>query len=151
MVSENINLALQSLWDEEERKPTEYVNLLTNEAEVVLQESVERFWRQEHVGILPEKDTAMSREDLEDMDKLDKETTLLDNGKYQVPMLWCSENQSLPNNQSMALKRFSLLEKRLRRDSDMFQKMSKVVSGYLNETPPVCKEIDTGRGHNHFA
>ena len=123
VVSESINLALQSLWEEEVKAPTEYVNLLTSDVDQNLQASVERFWKQEHIGILPEKDTARSQEDLEDMEKLEKETILLDNGKYQVPMLWCSEDAPLPNNRVMALKRYSLLDKRLRREILMYHSM----------------------------
>ena len=82
-----------------------------------LNDSLERFWTQESVGILPGTDTAMSIEDIHASKVLENETKLLD-GRYEVPMLWRNAQSTLPNNVTMAKKRFSYLEKKLRSNSE---------------------------------
>ena len=140
-ISEDINVALQCLWEESEKPPKEYVNMITEGPDAVLHEAVERFWKEEHVGILPQKEVAMSREDIEAMKKLEEETHLLENGKYEAPMLWCSDESTLPDNRAMALKRYSNLEKRLLGDMPMFDGMNKVIQGYLRENPPHARKL----------
>ena len=56
-------------------------------------------------------------------------------------MLWCSEDAPLPNNRVMALKRYYLLDKRLRREILMYHSMNKVIQGYLTENPPYAKKL----------
>ena len=140
-ISETINVALQSLWEDTEKPPTEYVNLTMEGPDAVLHQAVERFWKEDHVGILPEKEVAMSREDSEAMNKLETETRLLQNGKYEAPMLWHSDDGSLPDDRAMALKRYFHLEKRLLGDMPMFHGMNKVIQGYLQEKPPHARKL----------
>ena len=47
-------------------------------ADKLLQDSIEKFWAVEHVGILPQKEVAMSREDLQALETLDKDTQFVD-------------------------------------------------------------------------
>ena len=74
-------------------------------ADKLLHDSIEKFWAVEHVGILLQKEVAMSREDLQALETLDKDTQFID-GRYEVPMLWKDEATSLPNNLVLAQKRF---------------------------------------------
>ena len=105
-----------------------------------LNKSLERFWIQENVGILSERDIAMSIDDMEASKVLEKNTKLLD-GRYEVPMLWKNEEVRLPNNISMARKRFSYLEKKLRSNSELHKGFKAVIDGYLNQDPPVARKL----------
>jgi hypothetical protein len=139
--TEAVNLAVQSLWKEEMQPPKVHCNLMMSAADIALHKSVERLWAQEECGIQPAKDLAMSRQDIEAMETLEKGTIQLENGQYQVPMLWCNEETVLPNNRPMADKRFLLLERRLRRNSSTFKGMKAVIDGYLEEDPPYARKM----------
>ena len=141
IVSESTNLALQSLWEEEESSPSVYFQMVSDDSERRLHEAVERFWQQENIGILPEKEVVMSQEDHDAIDVLEEDTIKLKDGRYQVPMLWSKKKPKLQSNRTGALKRWMLLQKRLRRDSSMFQMMNKVIQGYLQEDPPYARKM----------
>ena len=140
-VSSSVNMTLEHLWNETEKIPVTHVNLIHSESDQILHKSVERLWVQENLGILPEKEFAMSQEDIGALATLEEETVLLDNGKYQAPMLWNSPDTTLPNNLPLALKRFHYLEKRLKRDSEIHKRMKKVIDGYLAEDPPHARKM----------
>ena len=82
----------------------------------------------------------MSPEDVTSLETLEKETKYLD-GRYQVPMLWKDPPRQLSNNFPVAWKRWLLLEKKLRRDSKLFEGCKKVIQGYLTEDPPVARKM----------
>ena len=105
-----------------------------------LDEAVDRFFAQEQSLISPAKETAMSQEDIQALDRLQSGTRLL-NGRYEVPMLWRDPNLQLPNNYNQALKRFLYLLKRLRADNELYLKYKKgieqlVVNGYARKLSP---------------
>jgi hypothetical protein len=82
VMSESINLALNSLWEKEVREPTEYVNLLTSDDNQTLNISVERF------GNKARNDTGRSQEGRENLH-------------------WCNTNLDQQNDRAEAIKRFS--------------------------------------------
>ena len=62
-----------------------------------LEQLVEQFWVQEHDGILPSRDIAMSVQDVVALKQLENETHLVE-GRYEVPLLWSNPSIKLPNN-----------------------------------------------------
>ena len=129
-----VNTSLQCLWVEEEEPPTVRINSLARTDEE-LHDSVETFWKQEQCGILPEKDTTMSQEDISALEIVDSGTQLINN-RYEVLMLWKNSTVTLPNNYSLARKRFNFLERRFRANKKTHQGMNKVIQGYLKTNPP---------------
>ena len=96
-----------------------------------LESLVEEFWVQEHNGILPFRDVAMSVEDITASDQLDSGTKLVE-GQYEVPMLWADPAIKLPNNISLAEKRFSYLRKRLRADPKLYEQYKDTIEKYVD-------------------
>ena len=147
IASESVNLALQSLWDEDDHSPSVYVQMVSDDSgkgqdsDRSLHEAVERFWHHENLGILPEKDVVMSQEDRDAVATMEKDTVKLKDGRYQVPMLWKKKKPKLPSNRKGALKRWMLLQKRLRRDSSTFQSMNQMIKGYLEVDPPYARKM----------
>ena len=102
--------------------------------------AVELLWKQEHCGILPKRDIAMSKEDEKSLVKMEEETRLVE-GKYEAPMLWKNDTVALPCNYGMARQRFGFLEKKLRADSELFKKYQSVIDGYLIHDPPLARKL----------
>ena len=104
LTDEVMDQAMESFWENED-PPTIFTNKLAiSSTGDPLHEAVEMFWQQEHCGILPQKDVAMSREDMDALEEMDKKTKLVNN-RYEVPMLWADPNPSLPPNLPMAKRR----------------------------------------------
>ena len=81
------------------------INAVQYPPDIDLLLSMEKFWKQEHISIIPAKDTAMSREDISALKKLEGCTKKVHN-KYEVPMLWKEPDIVLPNNLHLAKRRF---------------------------------------------
>ena len=131
---------VKSLWDVAEKPPALHVGLVLSEEERVLHHSLERFWLQEHNGILPSNELSMSKEDERALAVLEKETKNVGD-RYEVPMLWVSPEVSLPNNYAMALRRFQSTEKRLRGDKELRDGCKAVMDGYLTVDPPYARKM----------
>ena len=121
---------VEDLWEETPTRST-HINHIQTSADDGLHQLVERFWAQEHVSILPERDTAPSVEDQTLLSKLDRETYQDADGHYVVPMLWSSKFSSLPNNSPMAKKRWRYLRRRLRNDPELYRLYKAVIDGYI--------------------
>ena len=96
-----------------------------------LERLVEKFWVQEHDGILPCRDVAMSVEDVTALGQLESGTKLVE-GRYEVPMLWHDKNIKMPNNISLAKKRFSYLKKRLQADPKLYEHYRDTIQKYVD-------------------
>ena len=138
---DSVQSAVPSLWEEDGKAPTVFLNLLRTRSDVELHEIVESFWRQEHCGILPQKEVAMSREDVNALERMEKETVMVE-GHYQIPMLWKDVNMQLPNNMPMAKKRFEFLLKKFRADGKLFEQFKAVIDGYLQKEPPYARKME---------
>ena len=72
-MSSNIKSSLPSLWSEDSVRPSVHVNQLRVsrriEADQQLDQFLPKFWEQEHLGILPQKEVAMSIEDVKALEK----------------------------------------------------------------------------------
>ena len=97
-----------------------------------LEALVERFWIQEHTGILPSRDVAMSVEDVSALKRLKTETKLV-NGRYVVPLLWLDAAMKLPNNISLAQKRWKFLKRRFKSDPVLYAKYKKIIHDYIRD------------------
>ena len=136
-----VQASLPTFWEEEEQSPAVFVNLVRTRTDTDLHEAVEEFWKQEHCGILPQKDLAMSWEDKAALERMEKETLLV-KGHYQIPMLWRDIRSPLPNNITMAKKRFEFLKKKLRSDEKLYSQYKAVIEGYLNKDPPYARKLE---------
>ena len=105
-----------------------------------LNKSLERFWVQEHQGIVAQRDCLMSTEDKIASINLEENTKFLGE-RYEVPMLWSNPDVTLPNNVTMARKRYSFLEKRLRANETLYKGFKAVIDGYLQQDPPVARKL----------
>ena len=103
---------IKSFWEPDEKPPSYHVNLMTTPEDKNLHESLERFWLQEHCGIVAEDDLAMSKEDVDACLVLEEGTKKVGD-HYEVPMLWSNSKEKLQNNLPVAKKRFGFLQRRL--------------------------------------
>ena len=131
---------VQSFWDPDEKPPSYHVNLLTTREDEDLHQSLEKFWAQQHCGIVAEEDLAMSKEDVDASLVLEEETTNIGN-RYEVPMLWSEQKVKLPNNLPVAMKRFRFLKRRFEADGDMHKGFKGVIDGYLSADPPFARKL----------
>ena len=126
-VSNAIRSSLESFWTDREPIPVN-VNTVSTEVDELLI-GLEKFFKVEQDPIA-ERETAMSQEDVKALEKLEKETVLLA-GRYQAPMLWREPTVQLPNNLPLAKRRFSMLLKRLRGDSELCAKYKAVIDRWI--------------------
>lgn len=75
------------------------------------------FWRMESIGS-NKVDPSVSVEDKSALAILES-TTKLVNGRYEVGMLWKSDQPQLPNNFSVASAQFQSLERKLSRNPEL--------------------------------
>ena len=126
-----------------------FVNhLTTSREEGSLHDSVERFWLQENVGILPPKEVAMSVDDVKALQIMEKGTKLLANGHYEVPMLWDHSRLPLPDNLPLAKKRFAVLQRKLRSNQELHTKFKAQIDGYLQQDPPYARKLTKEEADN---
>ena len=91
---------------------------------------VEKFWKTESFGVSAAFKKPTSIEDLRATEVLDQHTRF-ENGRFEVPMLWRDVNCKLPDNRSVAERRFELLRKRLSKDSNLQESYQAVIDGYI--------------------
>ena len=81
-----------------------------------MNENVEKFWKVENYSTLPiNKTTLLPKDEQRTYDILETTTQNINN-RYEVGMLWKSENRSLQNNRSLAVARLLHLEKKFKND-----------------------------------
>ena len=127
VASNELSSAMESFWGAEQ-----FTCNLVHSNDQRLFSTLEKFWIQEHCAILPAKDTAMSKEDLSALKKLEDSTKMVD-GHYEVPMLWKDPDSTLPNNRFTAEKRFLFLEKRLRSHPELYEQYNGTMKDYMQK------------------
>ena len=148
ITNEVIDDAMECFWETED-VPTLFTNKLSICAEdASLHTSVERFWKEEHYGILPQRDLAMSRVDMEAMETLEEKTQLANN-RYVVPMLWAKPDVPLPHSLPMALKRYASLLRKQRANQEFNEKSQAIVAGYLQADPPQARKMTPEEAQNN--
>ena len=126
--SSSIHPMVEKLWEPHKKV---FCNLLHRPRDP-LEDTLVKFWEQEHTGILPSKFTSMSKDDKRALATLENGTTF-DGRKYIVPMLWDDPLCSLPNNYGIALKRFNFIRRRLRANDEMREGYYAKMAHYVNK------------------
>ncbi|KRY08441.1 hypothetical protein T12_14619 [Trichinella patagoniensis] len=87
-----------------------------------------KFWELEAIGISSEEEQSLSGLEREEF-----EWNLLFNGVwYTVRLLWKRNGSTLPNNYSVAQKRLSLVQRKLKRDQKRWREYAAVIQSYLD-------------------
>jgi hypothetical protein len=107
------------------------VNLIQTQ-EDQLNHQIHQFWDIESFGVTAKFKHPCSFEDQQAMHILDQETKFVD-GHYEIPMLWRNKDKGLPDNKSMAEKRFQTLVKRLSRDEKLRDQYSHAMKQYIEK------------------
>ncbi|KZS10201.1 Uncharacterized protein APZ42_025383 [Daphnia magna] len=94
-----------------------------------LNELVKRFWQLEGKDVDMEQ-PVLSEDDLRGKRILESTVKNVGN-RYQVDIMWKTDNVNLPDNGATALKRLYSLERRFQRDGDFAQEYDAVVKEYI--------------------
>ncbi|XP_067045500.1 uncharacterized protein [Acropora muricata] len=103
-----------------------------NQSVVDLHKQVEKFWACESHGFI---DSAESTKTIEDKRALEilGSTTKVTGGRYEVGLLWRTEDPILPNNRSQAEMRLQQLKKRFLRDPTFASQYEAVMNDYIEK------------------
>lgn len=105
-----------------------------------LHNQVKSWWRSEEFGCKYDVESQRSVEDEHAMRTLE-ETTRKVGGRYEVPLLWKKNSESMQNNRAVAEHRLTLLERRLQRDSNLAETYKETIhsdlqKGYVKRLNP---------------
>ena len=96
-----------------------------------LAENVSQMWKTESFGILPPSEPVRSQIDKTALALL--QSTIRHIGdRYEVGLMWKSDNITLPDNRSSALRQFRALQRRFIKDPSYAEKYDKVISEYIS-------------------
>ena len=107
-----------------------FTRIASVEKEDVLMQQLERFWKTENAGLIPDCKVSMSVEDKRALAVMESSAKLVD-GHYQLALPWRDPAPKLPNNQVMAERRLQLLKKRFLRDPELFEKYKATIQDYM--------------------
>ena len=128
-IPEGFGHSLQCMWSEK-KSTSVNVNTVSIDSDELLM-GLEKFFQIEQEPIAY-KEPAMSQQDVKALKVLEKETKII-SGRYQAPMLWKEPSVQLPNNRPLALKRFSMLLKRLKGDQALFDRYKSVIDSWVQK------------------
>lgn len=99
-----------------------------------LNDQVERFWAVEDYGAVKKNEKSLSMEDKRAL-QIIQETTQIEDGHYQVGLLWREDDPCLPSNRPMAEARLESTRRRLARpgNEELAQKYRAVMSDYIKK------------------
>ena len=89
--------------------------------EDVFMQQLERFWKTDNAGLIPDCKVSMSVEDKRALAVMESTAKLVD-GHYQLALLWREPAPKLPNNPIMAERRLQLFKERFLQDPELFEK-----------------------------
>ena len=117
--------------------------------EMKLREQVERFWALESHGFSNDDDSSKSLEDERALEIL-KRTTRLQDGRYEVGLLWRNDNPELPNNRLQAEKRLQQLKRRFQRSPEFAAQYKTVMNDYLDKSYAMkLSKVEAARTSSH--
>ncbi|CAK1544168.1 unnamed protein product [Leptosia nina] len=129
--------------DSSHLSPINYVNTCAhlNTVEEELDHLVKEHFTIESLGIHPKRPSTDMEEQATRI--LHETSRRLENGRFEVGLLWKQDNMQLPNNYETALNRFKGIEKKLRKDSVMKKEYSSQIENllhcqYAEEAPADC-------------
>ena len=104
----------------EKAKSCNHITKVSNES---LSKKIERFWQIESYGTFSKLDPNLLSPTgqqglLNNNNAILKNNTILKNGHFETPLLWKSESANLPNNRTLAKKRFQSLENKLAKNPE---------------------------------
>ena len=92
----------------------------------------ERFWQIESYGTLsmlgPNLLSPTEKQALQILEN----NTILKNGHFETPLLWKSESPKLPNNRTLAKKRFQSLENKFAKNPEFAELYRKQINEYID-------------------
>ncbi|XP_047522967.1 uncharacterized protein LOC125061535 [Pieris napi] len=123
--------------------PINYVNTCAHAS--VVEDKIDQLVREhftiESLGVQPKKPST----DIEQraLDILERTSRQLEDGRYEVGLLWKKEDVCLPNNYAAAFNRFQGIERKLRKDAKLKNEYSAQIdnllkSNYAEEAPADC-------------
>ena len=95
-----------------------------------LDTKLERFWSQETYGTIQNPEALLTKEEKRAMNILQSKTNLV-NGRFEVGMLWKSDDVKLVNNRPLAVTRLLSTEKRLARVPEIQEIYISKIDEYL--------------------
>ncbi|XP_064637875.1 uncharacterized protein LOC135494055 [Lineus longissimus] len=116
---------------QDSHKAVANINFITSRDQQ-LHQDIEKFWQTESFGVAFTTETPLSAEDKR-ATKILEETTHLVDGHYEVGMLWKDPDAVLPNNKHIAVRRYHLLEKRMKKDSEFKSLYADTLNGYIEK------------------
>ena len=96
-----------------------------------LSAAVKEWWTTETFGVKVNQQTAKSQQD-ERAERIMRETTKLQDGRYETGLIWRRDDVQLPDNHSAAVKRLESLERGLLRQPDKAVQYHSIIQGYLD-------------------
>ena len=126
-------------------KTTIVSNFVQRETDSELSAQVENLWKFDQVEDMQQ----MSVNDKHVIDIWDR-TTVVTEGHYEMVIPFKNENPNLPNNISIAESRLESLERRLRKDTDLYEKYKAEIhnlldKGYAEKVPQSEMNRDDGK------
>lgn len=92
---------------------------------------------------------SLSADDMKFMKLMSEQIVKLENGHYQMPLPFKSENVKVPNNKELAVKRILQLKKRFKKSSKLYEDytvfMEDVIQNYAEMVPEDDQRKDDGR------
>ena len=98
-----------------------------------LNENVEKFWKVESYSTLRINERNFLPKDEQRAYDILETTTQNINNRYEVGMLWKSENPSLQNNRSLAVARLLHLEKKFKKDPVFAESYKTTINDYITQ------------------
>ncbi|XP_076826011.1 uncharacterized protein LOC143471520 [Clavelina lepadiformis] len=105
----------------------------------ILHDQMQRMFDHDFVEDEDSEDLSYSVDDIRAIHKL-KSSVQEKDGRYQLGLLWKTDNVTLPYNRFLAVKRLSYLKRKLEKDSSLFDQYKKKInellqSGYAKKVP----------------
>jgi len=106
--------------------------ITVSDPETTFNKLVEDFFLNDTFGTKPDVKLPIGAEEKRALNILEN-TTRLNNGRYEVGLLWRADDINLPDNRSTAMRRLLSLEKRLIRDSQLRKRYIVALEEYIQQ------------------
>ncbi|XP_078351492.1 uncharacterized protein LOC144636211 [Oculina patagonica] len=109
-----------------------FTRIANVEKEDIFMEQLERFWKTDYAGLIPDCKVSMSVEDKRALAVMESSAKLVD-GRYQLALPWRERVPNLPNNRVLAERRLMSLKKRFLQDAELFEKYKATIRDYVDK------------------
>ncbi|XP_065083544.1 uncharacterized protein LOC135705687 [Ochlerotatus camptorhynchus] len=97
-----------------------------------LHQAMKEYFALDSLGVMKSSEALLSSEDQRSCRMLESLTSLKGD-RYETGLLWRYDDIRLPDSRPMALRRHSLLEKRMRKDPDLAKALNQKIAEYLSK------------------